>query len=268
MNKLALKVVLLSVLLSNIFILPQSLLASGIDNLMLGSRNELPEFYDGRVMISKSYDFNKKNVAANFEWGANLYQVYYQHNISEELMANGFTVIERVQFDKVLRELALDQTGAVKDKDQKNKEDSRKDYDEKGLTTREYSKSELKKLGELLGVSYLVQFALIPKEREKGLFVNRNTDWFYLRFVDLETSEVVITASLVVDRSEVNDIIIIRSLIKAITSARLLKSPIKEVFINYFSRSENYDNFLKAVGATQVLYKEAFPKNYAVVYVK
>jgi len=79
---------------------------------------DLPE--NGRVVISKNYDYNKKNIAITSDllyWTES--RAFHQF-LAQEFMANGFTVIERIQFDKVLSELSVDQTGLIKDsKEQK-----------------------------------------------------------------------------------------------------------------------------------------------------
>jgi len=115
-------------------------LASSL-NYALAADDVSPGAYDGRIIISKNFNYNKKNVAVIFEWTTNWAQIYYQHNITQELIVNGFTVIERFQFEKILRELTLDQTGAVKkDKDSSNRETSNKDADKKNLQKSNFQK--------------------------------------------------------------------------------------------------------------------------------
>jgi len=106
---------------------------------------------DGRMIISKNYDYNKKCVAISMEWKPTYEQVVFQNILAQELMANGFTVVERLQFEEVLRELALDQTGAVNNKGQAVKEKiSDGSASKENLAKREYSKNDLKKWGNFL----------------------------------------------------------------------------------------------------------------------
>jgi len=226
-----------------------------------------PGAYDGRVIISKNYNYNKKNVAVLFEWTPTWSQVYYQHNITQELIANGFTVIERFQFDKILRELSLDQTGAVKkDKDLSNKDAANKEADKKELTRIELSKNDLKKLGELLGISYLITFSVVKNDRSYIEILSN--DWFAMRFINLETAEIEVSATVDVDQKFETNMPIIRSVVKAIVASQKLTVPVKDIYINYFTLSSSHTRFLEQVGSSKTLYSEAFPKRYAVVYVK
>jgi hypothetical protein len=236
-------------------------------NYAYASDDASPGVYDGRIIISKNYNYNKKNVAVLFEWTPNWSQIYYQHNITQELIANGFTVIERFQFDKILRELSLDQTGAVKkDKDSTSKESPNKDTEKKELTRSELSKYDLKKLGELLGISYLISFSVLKNDSEYIKILSN--DWFTVRFINLETAEIEISATVDVDQKAETNIPIIRSVIKAIVASQKLTTPVKDIYINYFTLSSSYVKFLEQVGQSKTLYSEAYPKRYAVVYVK
>ncbi len=58
---------------------------------------------NGRIIVSKNFDYSKKNIAIIAEWSFSSEYVLFQQVLAQELMANGYTVIERLQFDKSVK---------------------------------------------------------------------------------------------------------------------------------------------------------------------
>lgn len=248
--------IILFVILFVIFLLPsQSVLAR---------EEHFDSDANGRIIISMNFDHSKKNVAIIPEsWFSHEY-ILFQQVLAQELMANGYSVIERLQFDRILRELSLDQTGAVKQKDQTSAETAAKDTAGREVSRRDLTKNDLKKLGEILGISYMIFYGL--------------TDDYcaYIRIVNLETAEVVLSAVFSGNntaREKITDQVLIASLMKAITASKNMTvfANAKDIYINFSVAAtikNSYSKLLDSIPASKILYKEDHGDSKFVVYVK
>lgn len=191
-------------------------------------------------------------------------------------MSHGYTVVERLQFKKIMAELSLDQTGAVKDnkadkdntaaalKDLANVIKGTKDKGDDKADKQSYSKSELKKLGELLGISYIVYFGVVPTER--GIITN--SDWLYIRFINLETAEVEVLISLMVKRKFLDaSQPILKTIIRSLVNAETLGAGNKELLISYLDYAETYDKKVNQLKTeNKLIYNDKVGSDYIIVY--
>jgi len=223
-----------NVLLSFLFLLLISPHVYGFDNYLdRDMRTAFDTEAHGRIMISKNYDYNKRGIAISTEFRSAWEQVMFQYMLSQEYMANGYTVVERLQFDKVLRELVLDQTGAVAQKD-KIKQESSGESSQKGeAISNDMSKSDLKKLGQLLGISHLVMFRVIDE------------DFVFLRSINLETAEIELIASIKMRAEVVKYRVIIKSIVKAIAASSKMPNSNKDLLVSYIKHKSLPSDFDK-----------------------
>ncbi len=212
---------------------------------------------NGRILVSNNFDYTKKNVAISIELRLSYDQILFQEILAQELMSNGYTVIERVQFDKILHELAMDQTGLVKEKEQSTKEAINRDGKEP--VKKEFTKGDLKKLGEVLGISHMIFFGLVD-------------DYYaYIRIVNLETAEIVVSAFIngIAKREDIRNPVIIRSIVKAIAASQKITkaASAKDISVNYFANKTLFDKFVEGNQHKEVIYQEITGEPYVVVYV-
>jgi len=182
----------------------------------------------GRTTISPNIDLKSRNIALFPELKyANASEAWFQQFLTSAFTSNGFSVIERGNFDKIIRELGLDQTGAVKgkSKDASSSDESKKDTtqktrgDDESKADMVVSRFELKKIGELLGVRYIGFFTL-DYARENA----------YLRIVDCQTAEVVATSifenTKLDDLTDTASMLMVMSIRLAAQEAQTIKKPV------------------------------------------
>lgn len=131
-----------------------------------------------RVVASPSYQNQSRRLAVLGElYGSYESNVWFQQRFSQELIANGFILVERMQLNDVIKELNLDQTGLTKAPDSTPRNSSSQPKDPV------LSKAQLKQLGEIYNIKYMVWFGQTP-----------NTE-AYARVINLETAEISIVAT-------------------------------------------------------------------------
>lgn len=213
--------------------------------------------YNGRVVLSKNFDPAKRSIGISFEWETTYDLILLQQIMTQELMANGYTVVERLQIQRLLAELAFDQTGVVKESAAGGAKDKDKDKDvaaAKETGRQEYTKADLKKIGQILGISHMMFFGL-----RESQFVK---DAMYMRLVNLESAEIVASAFLSLKKySDLAGRPVAKSVVKAMTESGKLASPIKDIVINFYSSREDYESHLVKVPVDKLLYQEDVNNN-------
>ena len=146
---------------------------------------------EGRTIVYKNFDSSKKSIALVQDL-ADGSQLFYEACLTQALINNGYTVMERIRLYSILKELGLDVSGAVTDKKQdsarksvkgsQNKDETKPEGQAEILPSDELTPSIIKKLGNIYGIKYLGFF---------GRFYNGGA---YLRLVDAETSVIVASA--------------------------------------------------------------------------
>lgn len=216
--------------------------------------------YNGRVVLSKNFDSTKRSVGIMFEWELTYDLILLQQIMTQELIANGYTVVERLQIQQVLAELAFDQTGAVKEKVASVVKaiDAATSKDTKDAAKQDYSKTDLKKIGQMLGISHMMFFGLRESRSIR--------DAMYMRLVSLESGEIVATAFLSVKKySDLASRPVARSVVKAMTESGKIASPIKDIAINFYTSREDYESHLVKIPVDKLLYQEDVNDNYVIV---
>lgn len=135
--------------------------------------------FKGETIVSPRFKPEIKSIALHCEvTNPNAMHLWYMPHLTQALIRNGYRVIERLQFETVLKELELDQTRYIGKKGKK-KEGEEKEEEETILGT--FTPARLKKIGQMYGVNYLGVYGQWPNNR------------IYFRIVDCETAEVVAT---------------------------------------------------------------------------
>lgn len=199
---------------------------------------------NGRIVISKNYDYSKKGIAISMEWGPTYEQVMFQYMLSQEYMANGYIVVERLQFEQVLRELALDQTGAVAQKEKKKQGSSDESTRKSEPLASDMSKNDLKKLGEILGISHLVYFRVIDE------------DFVFLRSINLETAEIDLSASIKMQAASVKYRVIIKSIVNAIAASSKMPNSTKDLLVSYVKHKPLLPDASSSFDKKNIIYQD------------
>jgi len=126
-----------------------------------------------RIAVSPGYHNTNKRVGVLYEVNNfNADHIWFQQMFTQQLIANGYTVVERLHMDAIFKELQLDNSGAIKGSDSTFQ------------SSQGFNKSTLKKIGEMYGIKYMIWFG------------QRSGTDAYVRVINLETAEIGLIATM------------------------------------------------------------------------
>ncbi len=141
-------------------------------------------FYMKTVKYRHAPLTNKMKIAVipeNWYWSVSS---FLPRALITEFMDLGFVVIERSQLERILKEIKLEQTGVVKGKKEKPKDEV--------VNFDVFDKRSIKKLGEILGVDAFLVTYVIPT-------YSGNVSKATFRLVHTETSKVLFSTTFIQD---------------------------------------------------------------------
>lgn len=214
---------------------------------------------NGVMVFSKNFDFTKKQFGIAAEYQQYYSQVKFQQMLTQELMTEGYTVVDRMQIMKVLGDIAIDLSGTVRGNDRVvGKPEVAVARADEDRIKKELSKDDLKKVGQALGLSYMIYF-------------NMDLQYANMRIVHLDTSEIVATATFNVADSALDTVlnrVVAKSFVKALAAATTVKRPVKLVYCNYYDVPGGAERVLEEIKRSEVLLNEAGDKYGFVLYDK
>lgn len=135
-----------------------------------------------RIVASPSFHNADKRFGVMHEaWNYNAEHLWFQQRLTQQLMANGYTIVERTNLDAVMKDISLDNSGVIKPN-----QDSSSSNKEKSL-----DRNALKKIGEMYGIKYMIWFGQHPGS---GSYLS--TSDAYVRVINLETAEICVVATI------------------------------------------------------------------------